>query len=136
MTQKSETGPSAKRQCIYKGSNELLLLPMLSCLASMESVFVEELESNCCRQMPLFSAKADGQQEEEVGVAAREEVTFVNMSRDNANLVQMQWSLSHEKMKCSFINGMLICGDSNGVSEVAILEYLRLQWMKISSREQ
>lgn len=35
----------------------------------------------CC----VLSSQADGQGEEEVGVAVREEVTFVNMSEDSAH---------------------------------------------------
>lgn len=53
------------------------------------------LQTDAC----VLLAEADGQQEEEVGVVVREEVTFVNMSRDNENSPQMQWNLLNEKMK-------------------------------------
>lgn len=53
------------------------------------------LQTDAC----VLSAEADGQQEEEVGVVVREEVTFVNMSRDNANSAKRQWKLLNEKMK-------------------------------------
>ena len=47
----------------------------------------------------VLLAETDGQQEEVVGVAVREEVTFVNMSRDNENSLKMHQNLLNEKVK-------------------------------------
>lgn len=53
------------------------------------------LQTNAC----VLLAETDGQEEEEVGVVVREEVTFVNMSRDNENSLKMHWNLLSEKVK-------------------------------------
>lgn len=53
------------------------------------------LQTDAC----VLLAETDGQQEEELGVAEREEVTFVNMSGDNKNSPKMHWSLLNEKVK-------------------------------------
>ena len=65
----------------------------------------------------VLLAETDGQQEEVVGVAVREEVTFVNMSRDNENSLKMHQNLLNEKVKWSFINDVQVCEDSNGIGE-------------------
>ena len=49
-------------------------------------------------------------------MAAREEVTFANMSRDKAASVQTQWDLFNEKTKWSFVSDARVCGDRNGVA--------------------
>lgn len=53
------------------------------------------LQTDAC----VLLAEADGQQAEKVGVAVRGEVTFVNMSRDNENSLQVHWNLLNEQMK-------------------------------------
>lgn len=50
-----------------------------------------------------------------MGVAAREEVTFVNTSRDKAESVQMQQSRLNKKMKRPFVYDVRVCGDGNGI---------------------
>lgn len=71
------------------------------------------MQTNAC----VLLAETDGQQEEEVGVVVKEEVTFVNMSRDNENSLKMHWNFLSEKVKWSFINDVRVCEDSNSVSE-------------------
>lgn len=71
-----------------KGTLELLVLPNAFLFGLHGGLRLWKnlgliVADRCC----VLSAEADGQQEEEVGVAVWEEVTFVNMSRDNANSV-------------------------------------------------